>query len=281
MVSQNSVKMNRKWRRRLLEALSYVFIQLCKRNDPVRQNGERSLCGFNSIGAFPMEIKDYLIRIANYTNCSNESLIFSLIYIDKLIAKNPRFMVTSQNVHRLVLTSIVIAVKFYDDHFYTNSFYAQVGGVSSRSLMRLEMLFIHEIEFELSVEKSLYSKYFRSLKRAVLNKPSTRLKLATKSSEAAGHSASSVSKLVSNNISYVERESEYSQNTKPVSMPVSSRPHSRNFQHREEDSYKKSTRYQIKYVYLPGHCFGMKLSNWQVPRRPMICMDGPGVTHCE
>jgi len=273
--------MNGKWRKRLLKALSYVYNQLCKRNEPVSQSGERSLCGFNSIGPFPMKIENYLIRIANYTNCSNDSLIFSLIYIDKLIAKNPRFMVTSQNVHHLVLTSIVIAVKFHDDHFYQNSFYAQVGGVSCRSLMRLEMLFVQEIEFELFVEKSLYSKYCGSLKRAVLNKPLSIRKLATKSSEAAGHIQSSVSKLVSNNLSYTEIESEYSRSVKLGNMPVSSRPSSRNIHQRKEDSHKKSTKYQPKLVNHTGHCFRRKLSNWQVSFRPMICAAGPDVTHCE
>jgi len=276
MVSQKIFKMNSKWRKRLLEALSFVFIKLCKRNDPVIHGGERSLCSFNSIETFPMKINTYLIRIANYTNCSNESLIFSLIYIDKLIAKNQKFMVTSQNVHLLVLTSIVIAVKFYDDQLYKNSFYAEVGGVSCRSLMRLEMLFTLEIEFELSVEKSLYSKYCKSLKRAVVNKSLSRRKLATESPEAASHIESHVSKFVLN----AERESECSENAKPVNMPVSSRPCSRNFQHREEDSHKQSTRYKTKLVYLPGHCFGMKLSNWQVPCRPMICVAGPDVTYC-
>jgi len=275
MVSENSVKLNGKWRNRLLEALSYVFIQLCKRNDPVSHRSERSLCGFNSIVTFPMNINTYLLRIANYTNCSNESLIFSLIYIDKLIAKNPRFMVTSQNVHHLVLTSIVIALKFYDDHFYRNSFYAQVGGISCRSLMRLEMLFMHELEFELFVEKSLYSKYCNSLKRAVLNKPLSKLKWATKSSEAAGRMESS------NNLSYTDRESEYSLSAKRVNMPVSSRPLHRNIKHRVEDSNKKSARYQPKLVNLPGHCFGMKLSTWEVPCRPKICVAGPDVIYRE
>jgi len=277
MVSQNIVKMNGKWRKRLLEALSYVFIQLCKRNDRVSQSGERSHCGFNIIGIFPMKIKTYLIRIADYTNCSNESLIFSLIFIDKLIAKNPKFMVTSQNVDYLVLTSIVIAVKFYDDQFYKNSFYAQVGGVSCKSLMRLEMLFLQEIEFELFVEKSLYTKYCQSLKRAVLNKPS-KPKLVTKNSQAAGHIKTCGSKLASNNLSYTEIESRYSQCAKPVNMPFSPRPRSCNIHHQKEKSEKKSARYQPN---LTGHCYGMKLSNWQVSYRPMICVNEPDVMHCE
>jgi len=204
MVSRKSVKVYYKWRKRLLEALSHVFIRLCKRNDPASNSGKRSHCGFSSIQTFPMKIKPYLNWIANCTKCSNESLIFSLIYIDNLIAKNPRFMVTSQNVQCVALTSIVIAVKFHDDHIYKNSFYAKIGGVSSTDLMLLEMLFLHEIEFKLFVEKSLYRKYHRSLKKVVLGKPLSKLKLTKNTSEGAVHIQTFGSEVVSNYLSYTE-----------------------------------------------------------------------------
>jgi len=261
MVSHRSSKMNDMSRKHLLEVLSYVFIQLCKRNDPFTTSGEEAHCSFNSIETCPMKIMPYLIRIANCTNCSNESLIFSLIYIDKLIAKNPRFMVTSQNVQCLVLTSIVIAVKFYDDHYYKYSFYAQVGGVSCRSLRRLEMLFLYEINFELFVDNSVYSQYRKSLKKATPNKPFSKLKMANKTSEGAGNIQAFGCRLKPNNLSYTEREIKYSEGAKPVNMPINSRPCSHNIHHRG-NSYSKSTRTQL--ASLPGRCFGKRLSNWQV-----------------
>jgi len=254
--------MTNMWRKHLLEVLSYVFIQLCKRNDPFTTSGEKAHCSFNSTEACPMKIEPYLIWIANCTNCSNESLIFALIYIDKLIAKNPRFIVTSQNVKCLVLTSIVIAVKFYDDHFYKYSFYAQVGGVSCRRLKSLEMLFLKEINFELFVDNTVYSRYRKSLKKAVLNKPLYKLKLAHMTSEGAGHIQAFGSKLHPNNLSYTEREIRYSEGAKPVNMPINSKLCSHNIHHQGGNSYNKSTGTQL--VNLPWRCFEKRPSYWQV-----------------
>jgi len=262
MVSQRSTKMNDKWRQHLLWALSYVFIQLCKRNNPLTTSSERTHCIFNSMVTCPLKIKPYLIRIANCTNCSTDSFIFSLIYIDKLIAKNPKFMVTSQNVRCLILTSIVIAVKFHEDHFYKNSFYAQVGGVLCRSLKRLEILFLNEINFELFVDNSVYSQSCKSLKKAVLNKTLLKLRFAKKTSEGAGHIQAIGIKLDPNNLSYTEREIQYTEGAKPVCMPINSRLWSHNIHHQGGNSCNKITRPQL--INLPVRCFGKKISNWQV-----------------
>jgi len=147
--------------------------------------------------------------------------------------------------------------------------------------MKLEILFLHEMEFELFVETSLYSKYRKNLKRAVINKPLSKLKLATKSSEGVGHIQPFRSKLVSNNLPFKEREIRYCQSANPVNMRVTSRPRGRNNHHQREKRRNKSARSQPKLDNLPGHCFGMKLSNWEVSCRPMICVAGPDVVSCE
>jgi len=159
-------------------------------------------------------------------------------------------------------------VKFYDDTYYKNSFYALVGGLPSKSLMKLEILLLHQLEFELFVETSLYSKYRKSLQGAVIKKPSSKLKFDTKSSRRAGRVQPFESKVVSTNLSFKEREMRYCQSTKPVNMRVTSRPIGRNIHHHGEKSNNKSTRSQPELVNLPGHCFGMKMYNWEFSCRP-------------
>ncbi|CAN1246856.1 CYCP3-1 [Linum grandiflorum] len=41
---------------------------------------------------------------------------------------------TSLNVHRLLITSIMLAAKFVDDAFFNNAYYARVGGISTGEL---------------------------------------------------------------------------------------------------------------------------------------------------
>jgi len=37
---------------------------------------------------------------------------------------------TSLNVHRVIITSLMVAAKFFDDFYFNNAFYARVGGIS-------------------------------------------------------------------------------------------------------------------------------------------------------
>jgi len=147
----------------LVEILSQVLDKLCKQLYPSCINENTCSC-FNSIDPPPIKLKCYLKRIATFTGCSEESLIFSLIYIDRLITNyESRFMVTALNVHRLFLSSILVAVKFYDDHYYDNVFFSKVGGVSRKELNMLETEFLFLINFDLSVDRHVYARYSKRL----------------------------------------------------------------------------------------------------------------------
>jgi hypothetical protein len=41
---------------------------------------------------------------------------------------------TDRNAHRLLITSIVVSAKFFDDFYFKNSFYAKLGGISTQLL---------------------------------------------------------------------------------------------------------------------------------------------------
>ena len=51
--------------------------------------------------------------------------MLALIYIDRLIQKDS-FALTALNVHRVLITSVMIAAKFFDDQYYNNAYYAKV-----------------------------------------------------------------------------------------------------------------------------------------------------------
>ena len=50
----------------------------------------------------------------------------ALIYIDRII-ESRNVVLTALNVHRLLITSLMLAAKFFDDLFYNNAFYAKLG----------------------------------------------------------------------------------------------------------------------------------------------------------
>jgi len=67
-------------------------------------------------------------RIHKYASCDPECFVLALVYIDRLIQRNS-LLLTSLNVHRIIITAIMLAAKFFDDQYFNNAYYAKVGGV--------------------------------------------------------------------------------------------------------------------------------------------------------
>jgi len=96
--------------------------------------------------------------IHKYASCSKECFILALIYIDRLIQRN-NFLLTDLNVHRVVITSVLLAAKFFDDAYYNNAYYAKVGGVLVEEMNNLETQFLFKIDFSLRVLPEVFEKY--------------------------------------------------------------------------------------------------------------------------
>lgn len=110
-----------------------------------------------------MSIWDYLERIKKYSSCSDSCFIVALIYIDRAIElKN--LVLSHLNVHRILITSILIAVKFLDDSYMNNAFYAKIGGITTTEMNTLELDFLLFLGFSLQVSSDLYSAYHSELR---------------------------------------------------------------------------------------------------------------------
>lgn len=91
------------------------------------------------------------------------------MYIDQIIQTNPSFVVNSLNIHRLLITSVMLACKFFDDHYYHNAYYAKVGGVPLEEMNSLEVEFLFMTNFSLYVETEKYCQYYNELYNHTLN----------------------------------------------------------------------------------------------------------------
>ena len=96
--------------------------------------------------------------IHKYASCSNECFVFALIYIDRLIQRS-NFLLTELNVHRVVITAVLLAAKFYDDAYYNNAYYAKVGGVLVSEMNGLEIDFLFRVNFSLHVAPDIFTRY--------------------------------------------------------------------------------------------------------------------------
>ena len=106
----------------------------------------------------PISIKDYLERLCKHSKINTSTIILILIYIDR-ICNIQKFKLTYYNVHKLILASMIIAIKYNEDEYYSNKFYSKLGGVSVSEIVFLEYNFISLIHYKLFVNNELFKKY--------------------------------------------------------------------------------------------------------------------------
>ncbi|EFC38187.1 predicted protein [Naegleria gruberi] len=85
--------------------------------------------------------------------------IINLVYMDRLVQSNPNFVISSLSIHRLLITSIMVAAKFFDDKFYSNEYYANIGGIKKEEINKLEIEFLYMINFSLHFQPPEFEQY--------------------------------------------------------------------------------------------------------------------------
>ena len=108
------------------------------------------------------DIKEYLKRIIKYSKLERSTLIYALCLIDMLCLKEI-ILITKRNIHVILLTACVLAVKMNEDVHYRDIDYAWVGKISTKSMFTSESLFAACLDFKLHVNSELYNLYSNAL----------------------------------------------------------------------------------------------------------------------
>eukprot|EP00188_Purpureofilum_apyrenoidigerum_P005104 Plantae.Rhodophyta-Purpureofilum_apyrenoidigerum.ctg634.p1 GENE.Plantae.Rhodophyta-Purpureofilum_apyrenoidigerum.ctg634~~Plantae.Rhodophyta-Purpureofilum_apyrenoidigerum.ctg634.p1 ORF type:complete len:209 (+),score=18.49 Plantae.Rhodophyta-Purpureofilum_apyrenoidigerum.ctg634:168-794(+) len=108
-------------------------------------------------------LRDYLHRIFKYSQCTSGCYVAALVYLQRIAKRDPSLRLNSLNVHRLIITAVVLAVKFHEDSYFSNSFYARVGGVSLEEFNQLEVAFLQFMDFRLYISTEEYTKCLNTL----------------------------------------------------------------------------------------------------------------------
>ena len=78
-----------------------------------------------------MSIQAYLVRLRRYTKFDITCFPVAVLYLADLCeAHGPAFCPTYHNIHRLLVTALLVASKANDDVFHANFFMAQCGGIN-------------------------------------------------------------------------------------------------------------------------------------------------------
>ena len=145
-----------------IEIISDLLNNICEGNKDKSELVNIKIKPFMTMNIPTMSIKDYLLRLSQFANISESTIILILIYIDR-ICKINNFHLNFRNIYKLIISSMIIAVKYNEDHYYSKEVYAKLGGVTMKELNYLEFQFLILIKFSLFVEKDLYDKYYDNL----------------------------------------------------------------------------------------------------------------------
>ncbi|KAI7862165.1 cyclin-domain-containing protein [Spinellus fusiger] len=126
---------------------------------------------FHSRSVPSIAIQPYIARILKYVPFNNEVFLSLLVYFDRIAKIEKSFTISSLNIHRLLITSIVVATKFTSDVFYPNARYAKVGGLPLCELNKLELEFLFLCNFELLVRMEDMQEYGDQLLAHAMTQP--------------------------------------------------------------------------------------------------------------
>eukprot|EP01062_Namystynia_karyoxenos_P074575 TRINITY_DN71517_c0_g1_i1.p1 TRINITY_DN71517_c0_g1~~TRINITY_DN71517_c0_g1_i1.p1 ORF type:complete len:182 (+),score=45.74 TRINITY_DN71517_c0_g1_i1:101-646(+) len=144
----------------ILPNIAHVLTRVCAQGDssPPPQHMSK----WDTVQPAPVSVQDYLVRLCKYGLCSESVWVFICALVDRWSGATGR-MITSYNVHKLLLTGFVIALKLRDDTYYSLAYYSRIGGVPQKELAAMEKEFLVDINFDLQFSEKDYAVWLSDL----------------------------------------------------------------------------------------------------------------------
>ena len=150
-----------------LETISDLLTDICEENTGDRDTNTPNLIKpFLSKSIPAISIKNFFERIVKYTKIENSTLILVLVYIDRLCDKQ-KFRLNYFNIHKIIISAMIIAIKYNEDEYYDQNFYSKVGGITIKELQKLEHAILTLLNFDLFVNETLFNKYYNYIQSVI------------------------------------------------------------------------------------------------------------------
>lgn len=118
---------------------------------------------FRGIAVPAISVLDYVARLCKYVDRWAEeeagphsagvrSILMALVLIQR-----SKLQVTILTVHRLLMTSVLIAVKFAEDFAISNTFWGDVGGTTLQDVNKMELEFCQIVDWKFQVSCDAYA----------------------------------------------------------------------------------------------------------------------------
>ena len=137
----------------LLNKITQILEIVLEENESISHDYSKKM-PLSSYNIPSISIKDYLLRIQNYTEAEESTFIIALMYINRL-NKIGKIYLTPYNIHRIVFVAILLAIKYNED--------SMIAGIPMKELKYLESEFTCLIKFNLYINDEDYRDYKSNL----------------------------------------------------------------------------------------------------------------------
>eukprot|EP01062_Namystynia_karyoxenos_P082136 TRINITY_DN9193_c0_g1_i1.p1 TRINITY_DN9193_c0_g1~~TRINITY_DN9193_c0_g1_i1.p1 ORF type:complete len:255 (+),score=50.62 TRINITY_DN9193_c0_g1_i1:81-767(+) len=146
----------------VFSAIAQAMEVECAHGDATRTS-TTSHTVFDSVAVASFTPRDYLARLVQWGRFTSEKgLLLAAIYVRRM-REMSGLALTSFNVHRILITALVIMVKYNSDVHYCNTWYARVGGIPLAEMNQMEAAFLQAMNWECGVSIAEYSEFRQSL----------------------------------------------------------------------------------------------------------------------
>jgi Fe-S cluster assembly ATPase SufC len=153
-----NIKEDEKKLKKELEIISDLLTNICEESSKDRDTNGLFMKFFLSKKIPSISIQNFLERLTKYSKMENNTLILILIYIDRFCDIN-KVRLNYFNIHKLIIASLIVSIKYNEDYYYSNKIYAKICGISREEINKLEIEFLKLLEFNLFVDDEIYFQY--------------------------------------------------------------------------------------------------------------------------
>jgi len=116
---------------------------------------------FTNVREPSFDIGFYVATIIRYARLSDQAIVIAVVYIDRILCDRG-FTLNALNVHRLTLTSLIMATKYqdgYDGAVHGSKFWAEVNGLDVAEIVAMEIEFARLLNWAFYVCPEEYESY--------------------------------------------------------------------------------------------------------------------------
>ena len=147
----------------LISSISNVLENLLEQNKKLKSYKtslkKQSSMIYSKGKKYKISIIHFLERIFKYLHPEDSTIIIALILIDRL-CNSKNINLNEYNIHKIIFSSLLISIKYNEDHIYSYDYYALISGISKKELGKLEMSFLNDLNYNIFVNQEVYEKYF-------------------------------------------------------------------------------------------------------------------------